>query len=273
MTHATEINTGKRFEFGKNWTAFLSILDEERIQQAELSLQKSLKLTSLQGLSFLDIGSGSGLFSLAAHNLGARVHSFDYDPKSVACTQELRRRYASNDTNWNVESGSILDANFIGQLGQFDIVYSWGVLHHTGSMYLALDQAASLVKPNGRLFISIYNHQGYRSRLWKAVKRLYCKNIWTRSLVRCIYYPYFILERFKTDLIYRKNPIKSYHAYKKNRGMSVFHDWEDWLGGHPFEVAKPEEIFTHFRDLGFSLEHLKTCGGGLGCNEFIFRRL
>src|SRR5207302_4892266 len=110
-TAATEIREGQRFEFGKNWSRFLAILDEQRIYEAERSLGKMLGGTNLKGKSFLDIGSGSGLFSLAARRLGAHVHSFDYDPKSVACTRELKRRFFSEDKNWRIEQGSVLDKN------------------------------------------------------------------------------------------------------------------------------------------------------------------
>lgn len=88
--HATEVSKGERFEFGANWTSFLQTLDSDRIYQAELSLREKLKVTELTGKTFIDIGSGSGLFSLAARRLGGKVFSFDFDPKSVACTRELK---------------------------------------------------------------------------------------------------------------------------------------------------------------------------------------
>jgi 2-polyprenyl-6-hydroxyphenyl methylase/3-demethylubiquinone-9 3-methyltransferase len=124
--HATEVARGERFEFGKNWSRFLSVLDEERIAEAERSLKQMLGLADLTGKTFLDIGSGSGLFSLAARRRGAQVRSFDYDPQSVACTAELRRRNFAGDDSWNVEEGSVLDKEYIASLGRFDIVYSWG---------------------------------------------------------------------------------------------------------------------------------------------------
>src|SRR5438093_4320793 len=132
--HATEIARGQRFEFGRNWARFLSALDDRKIEAATHSLEKTLGVESLDGKRFLDIGSGSGLFSLAARRLGARVRSFDYDPRSVACAMELRRRYFATDRDWEIGEGSALDAEFLGSLGKFDVVYSWGVLHHTGAM-------------------------------------------------------------------------------------------------------------------------------------------
>ena len=139
--HAGEVSRGERFEFGKNWSRFLSLLNDERIAAAQNSLKHMLGVEDLRGKSFLDIGSGSGLFSLVARRLGARVHSFDYDPHSVACTKELRRRYFPGDAEWTVEGGSALDADYLKSLGEFDVVYSWGVLHHTGQMWQALDNA------------------------------------------------------------------------------------------------------------------------------------
>src|SRR5438270_7636215 len=121
-----------RFQFGKNWSRFLEVLDDERIAEAERSLVEMLEVRDLRGRSFLDVGSGSGLFSLAAKRLGAtRVHSFDFDPNSVACTSELKRRFFAKDPNWTIEQGSVLDKPYLTSLGTFDIVYSWGVLHHT----------------------------------------------------------------------------------------------------------------------------------------------
>lgn len=274
LLHSEEIKLGKRFAFGENWQRFLLVLNDDRIQQAELSLKKMLELENLEGKTFLDIGSGSGLFSLAARRLGAKVHSFDYDPQSVACTKELRQRYYPDDPDWCVEQASALDKEYIKSLGQWDIVYSWGVLHHTGAMWQALDNVIPLVSKEGKLFITIYNDQGRLSTLWLLFKRTY-------NALPLFFKPLFIL------LIMGPREMKSFafaclkgkpwlyihniinYAEHSARGMSYWHDLVDWIGGYPFEVAKPEEIFNFYKQRGFELCQLKTCAGGIGCNEYV----
>jgi 2-polyprenyl-6-hydroxyphenyl methylase/3-demethylubiquinone-9 3-methyltransferase len=273
-THAGEIEAKSRFTFGENWSRFVPLINDYRIERAEASLKSMLDRADLTGLSFLDVGSGSGLFSLAARRLGARVRSLDYDPQSVSCTQELKRRYFSDDTDWIVDEGSALDLEYLKKMGEWDIVYSWGVLHHTGEMWQACANIAGLVKSGGQLFIAIYNDQGRSSRRWLAVKKAYCRSpfpIKWMILVACsvrLRGPSFLRDALRGD------PLRSWRESDRSfmRGMSVWRDIVDWVGGLPFEVAKPEEIFVFFRDRGFELEQMVTCAGGHGCNEFVFRR-
>jgi SAM-dependent methyltransferase len=270
--HTEDVEQGERFEFGANWALFLKKLDERRIDEAVRSLARMLGVESLAGRRFLDIGSGSGLFSLAARRLGAEVTSFDFDPKSVACTNHLRERYFPNDPRWTTHEGSVLDDAFLNSLGLFDVVYSWGVLHHTGQMWKAIDGAIRRVGPGGVLFIAIYNDQGRASRYWLAVKRAY--NALPRGFRWIVLLPAFIRLWGPTTIrdILSGKPGAAWREVKATRGMDPWRDVVDWVGGLPFEVASPSAIFNLLRKQGFVLDRLETCGGGLGCNEFVFHR-
>jgi len=268
--HQLEVEEGRRFKFGDNWMCFLEVLSDDRIAIAEQSLQQMLGVESLQGKTFLDVGSGSGLFSLAARRLGAKVRSFDYDPKSVACTAELKRRYFANDAEWVVEEGSVLDKAYLAQLGQFDVVYSWGVLHHTGAMWQALENVAPLVSDSGgKLFVAIYNDEGFLSRFWLKVKSVFNYSILGQCAVKAVFYPWFISRTLLVGVVEHRNPFAKFANYKKERGMSVIRDWDDWLGGYPFEVASPEELLKFYRFREFELINMKTTNR-LGCNELMF---
>ena len=261
------------FEFGRNWRLFLEELDDARIASATSSLSGMLGLPRLDGKSFLDIGAGSGLFSLAARRLGARVVSFDADPESVACEEELKRRFFKDDGLWLVQKGSALDEAYLASLGTFDVVYSWGVLHHTGDLWRALELVCGRVAPGGKLFIAIYNDQGWASSAWRFVKRLY--NVSPRGL-RPLILGLCFLRLWGPTLIkdaLKGRPLATWRGYgAAGRGMSPWRDVVDWVGGYPFETARPEAIVEFYKGRGFVLERLTSVGRGHGCNEFVFRR-
>jgi 2-polyprenyl-6-hydroxyphenyl methylase/3-demethylubiquinone-9 3-methyltransferase len=273
-----------RFQFGENWRQFLRVVDDERIESAMRSLREMLGADRLDGKSFLDAGCGSGLFSLAARKLGAAVRSFDLDDHSVACAMELKRRYFPDDPAWIVEKASVLDASHLSAIGKFDVVYSWGVLHHTGAMWDALGRVCGLVSEGGHLCVSIYNDQDYVSRAWLLVKQTYHRlPRWLRPCLVLAVGSWQVAARLATTLaaillrlVSLRNPwvpISNWRQegrQRRRRGMHWWHDLVDWVGGYPFEVARPEAVFSFCRSRGFALTYLTTQGRGHGCNEFAF---
>jgi 2-polyprenyl-3-methyl-5-hydroxy-6-metoxy-1,4-benzoquinol methylase len=274
LTEPRSCGETARFEFGENWRRFAQNLDDEQVEAASQSLVTWLGEDSVEGSSFLDIGSGSGLFSLAAVLLGAeRVHSLDDDVASVATTGDLKRCFAPT-ANWTIEKASALDAGYMESLGRWDVVYAWGVLHHTGAMWTALDLACARVMPGGLLFVSVYNDQGWRSGVWRWLKRLH------NRLPPALQAPYTILLMLPMELrslavsVVRLRPSEYLRLWRRQgygeRGMSRWRDLRDWVGGYPFEVATPEQVFEFCRSRGFTLRRLRTCGGSHGCNQFVF---
>jgi len=264
LAPATEVSAEPRFPFGANWRRFIATLTDEQIGEAVLSLQRAVRLESLAGMTFLDVGSGSGLFSLAARKLGAKVCSMDNDPQSVNCALELKARYRPGDNGWTIETGSVLDLEYLRALGRFDIVYCWGVLHHTGDLDRALQNVVISVAANGKLFLSIYNDQGWRSRYWTFTKRMYNHGAVYRGAIILAFVPLMLGPRYAVRAFVRRP--------SQGRGMSMWHDALDWLGGYPFEVAKPDHVISLIESHGLRLEHLKSVGNRGDCNQFLFTR-
>ena len=272
--HAHEVARAERFEFGRNWSRFLRELNDERIRRAEESLRGMLGVPDLEDRSFLDIGCGSGLFSLAARRLGARVFSFDYDPASVACAVQLRDRFFPDDAGWTIEEGSALDPDYLRSLGLFDVVYSWGVLHHTGRMWDALDNATLPVAPEGLLFIAIYNDRGDESLRWHRIKKRYnaIPAALRPAFAAAAMAPYELKDAARALL--RLRPLEYVHSwtrYEANRGMSRWRDVIDWVGGYPYEYASTQALLDFYDERGFEPVNVRPTRG-LGCNELVLRR-
>ena len=252
------------FSFGENWSDFLSGVTEEDLRRALDDIEFWLGDRGVEGKRVVDVGSGSGIHSLSFLQLGAEsVRSFDFDPLSVKATARMREQYGSPD-NWTVEHGSVLDSAYLKTLGTFDIAYSWGVLHHTGSMWEAIDNCASLVVPGGVLWISIYK-KGRRYPKDLALKKQFNAG---SGLTKKWLIGRKIGRRMGVRLRQGKNPFA--WNQRVGRGMNVYHDIVDWLGGLPYETATEDEIVRFMRDRGFVLERIRVAPEG-GCSIYVFQ--
>ncbi|MCZ7559488.1 MAG: class I SAM-dependent methyltransferase [Burkholderiaceae bacterium] len=267
MTQAQE----QRFEFGKNWHDFIQKnYGQDKVDISRRHMLAFMGRGSPDGLTFLDIGCGSGLHSIAALRAGARsVHGFDYDPNSVAATRYVQSR-AGNPSNWRVEQGSVLDDAFMSRLPQFDLVYSWGVLHHTGDVWHAIGNAAGRVRPGGLFYIALYSADVQvdpTPEFWLDVKRRYVSAGWLTRRWMDLWYVW----RFQMGRKMSALPafLARMREYKKNRGMNIFTDIRDWLGGWPMEFVYDADAIRFCENLGFRLEKIAT---GEANTEFLFVR-
>lgn len=259
-------DTAERFAFGKNWRDFCGRLQHEDYLAAKESLKKLTP--DLQGKTFLDVGCGSGLFSIAASALGAKkVLGFDFDENSISTSRKMLDTVSQWDGDvkkdkieFKVES--ILNENI--NLGQYDVVYSWGVLHHTGNMYAAFDYVKNLVAEKGTLVLAIYNKH-FTSPIWKLVKHTYVKS--PKLIKKILIFMILIIKFPWVLIILRQNP------FKKERGMHFYTDIVDWVGGYPYEYASVSEVADFFQARGFRLTKLTKTKGFTGCNEFVFEKV
>jgi SAM-dependent methyltransferase len=252
------------FSFGKNWQRFVAELHPKAIEAMAGYFERWLP-EPIRDRSFLDIGSGSGLSSLVAHQHGARVTSFDLDARSVDATARLRS-LAGSPEDWRVLSGSVLDLKFLEPIGVFDVVLSWGVLHHTGDLWQALRNAATRVGPDGILWIALYR-KGRQSERSLRLKRQY--NRTPNALKPAFRAGYAAPKLAKMAASRDFSRIRRYH---EERGMSWWRDVEDWLGGLPYEVASPAEVHDTLRPLGFVLERMQIGEGDGGNDIYLYRR-
>jgi 2-polyprenyl-6-hydroxyphenyl methylase/3-demethylubiquinone-9 3-methyltransferase len=261
------------FRFGSNWADFARSITEERIARAISSLSALSSPRHFEGRDVLDIGSGSGLSAVAALRLGARhVTAIDIDPESVETSRAVLTRFAPVGT-FTVRQASVFDLNPEDESG-FDVVYSWGVLHHTGDLSGALDIAAKLVRPNGFLVLALYRRTAIDG-FWQAEKRLYAHGpLWAQAAMRAMFKTAFVSGLLVTG----RNPIQYVRDYQVQRGMSWSHDVHDWLGGYPYESIETAELTAALSTRGFALEYAierpVALGGlfGAPCNEYRFVR-
>lgn len=272
------MNPGRKnpYWFGRNWLNFQKHITEERIEIAMKSLEDMLGKDSLHGKTFLDIGCGSGLFSLSAKLLGAKsVFSFDFDPLSVEASLATKNKFLPEDvcSKWIIERGSVLDKKYLESLGKYDIVYSWGVLHHTGAMWEAIENAALLVSDSGLLYLGIFNDAGWKSKvISKLVKLLHYA---PSHLFWFVTMPIVVMSYIRIiikDLIHGK-PFYTIIYYKKNRGMSFWHDVVDGLSSYPYEFTKPNELVKFLEKRGFVLTKTKTYDSKAYVNEYCFKKI
>ena len=262
----------ERFQFGRNWKSYSSLVDESRVASAEHRLKSLLGLKDLAGRAFLDIGCGSGLHALAALRLGAsRVVAIDLDPESVAAARTLLERFAPN-TEVEVAQRSVFDLEQAAP-GQFDIVYSWGVLHHTGDMMRAIRVAAGQVRNGGLFALAVYGKTRYCG-MWARIKRWYVHAPAPKQAAAERLY----IRLFGLYLLLRGKRLSTHIAnyYSAKRGMDFHHDVRDWIGGYPYESIAARELMALLEPLGFVLvrQKVKRRSGlfGSGNDEYVFRK-
>jgi 2-polyprenyl-6-hydroxyphenyl methylase/3-demethylubiquinone-9 3-methyltransferase len=260
------------FAFGRNWASYSDIIDDARVAEAERGLVRLLGEDGLAGKSFFDLGCGSGVHAVAAARLGAsRIVAIDLDPVAVATARAVLRRYAPQIAP-EVRELSVFDLD-PDTFGRFDVVYSWGVLHHTGALNEAVERATRTVAPGGRFAFALY-HRTRMCAFWRWEKRWYAAaSPRLQGAARALYVALLRLRFALTG-----GDFRAYVAnYRSRRGMDFAHDVHDWMGGYPYESISAAEVEALMQRLGFT--HLRSFVSpltiglfGSGCDEYVYRR-
>jgi len=272
-----KIDRRMKQQFGKNFKQnLLNAYDETRLNQSIRFIQEYLETETLEGKTFLDAGCGSGVFSIAAQKMGAKVTSFDIDETALVNISELKQLFEVDDKDIILKKGNILDQSFIKSLGQFDVVLCWGVVHHCGDMWKALDLISQTTNKNGIIHLGIYNEaDGWGiypdgrfgpSTFWRKIKKFYSR---LPSLLQSFIDLFCIIGISVIYLLMLKNPIKKLRENER-RGMTWKSDLKDWLIGYPYEYARPEQVFEFMKKRNFTLVKIKT-NNGLLTNNYVFQ--
>jgi SAM-dependent methyltransferase len=261
----------RRFAFGENWASYAQLVTQRQIDEAIVALRR-LVGGELSGKRFLDIGCGSGLHALAALRLGAlEVVAVDLDRKSVETTRTMLEVHAAGKA-WRVLEMSVFDLD-ASAIGRFDVVYSWGVLHHTGDMRRALRVAATLVAPGGVFVFALYRRTRL-CRFWKVEKKWYAgASPLGQAVARSIFVGLF---RVALPIVGKRSFRQYVKEYSGRRGMDFYHDVHDWLGGWPYESISAGGVQEFMGRIGMrevrSFARSRRIMGlfGSGCDEYVY---
>lgn len=251
------------FTFGENWLAYSRTLDAARLESATASVAGLLGVADLTARTVVDVGAGSGLFSLAALRLNAaRVLAIDRDPNCLEAVRQNAARFLTpgQRARLDVQPADVLREGSL-PAGQFDVVYAWGSLHHTGALWTAIRHVAPLCAPGGQFALAIYNKTWF-SRQWLTIKQTYHA---VPAPVRVTMVAGLSMPRYVARLL------RGRHPFRVERGMSVWYDSIDWLGGLPYEAATVDEVTAALDGMGYVAERVRPTRRH-GCNEFVFRR-
>jgi len=263
----------KHFAFGKNWDLYSRQINSSHIESSKKDLISLIQLESLEGMRVLDIGSGSGVHSLSLMLLGCKdLIALDYDANYVSTTNRVLSG-KSFKGNFQVMQADILK-HIPGIDGHtFDLVYSWGVLHHTGDMMKGIDRSISYVKPGGLIALALYRKTPFCT-FWRIEKFIYSKSPEIFQVISQKVYEFFFGLGIK---IKTGQTLRDYRlSYFQKRGMDFSRDVHDWLGGYPYESIDPDVLIQYMEQRGFTVLNSnisKKQSGilGSGCDEFLFK--
>jgi ubiquinone/menaquinone biosynthesis C-methylase UbiE len=121
---------------------------------------------ALRGKDVLDVGAGSGIATQMLAEAGANVTAVDLTDWAVETTQ---RRLAAFELEGDVRQADAEQLPF--EDASFDLVFSWGVIHHSSDMDRALAELVRVTRPGGQLVLMVYNRRSLFFAVYRAFQR------------------------------------------------------------------------------------------------------
>lgn len=119
-----------------------------------------------RGRDVLEMGCGSGFASQLFAEAGARVTAVDLTDWAIDTTRQRMRAFGLDATVQQADGERLPFAD-----ASFDIVFSWGVIHHTTDMDQALRELIRVLRPGGELVLMVYHRHSLFYAFYKGFQR------------------------------------------------------------------------------------------------------
>jgi 2-polyprenyl-3-methyl-5-hydroxy-6-metoxy-1,4-benzoquinol methylase len=162
-----------------------------------------------RGRRVLEIGCGIGSDAEQFARHGADYVGIDISDESINL---CRRRFRVQDVHGEFHRGSVTDLEFLKHLGKFDLVYSYGVLHHFPSMDQHLANIAKVLEPGGELRFMVYARNSWKyAMIQKGLDQFEAQadcpyaEAYTKEEITELLQPIYHVERIRQDHCFMYN--------------------------------------------------------------------
>ncbi len=197
----------------------------------------------------LDGGSGSGMISVAFAVMGADVTGVDVTPK---CVENGCKNADLFGVQCRFLKRNLLSLDLCGET--FDIIYNWGVLHHTQDARKSFTNLAKHLKPGGEMIVAVYL-KTVLSGFWNFLRIFYQES---PQVFKTLFLNTGSI--FLNGVDYFNNLFFNKERYMM-RGTNNKEILNDWFGVPYRTFHTYEEVFEWFRENGLEYQLVNSATG------------
>jgi len=194
------------------------------------------QFTRYSGKKVLEVGVGAGTDFCQWVKAGCIITGIDLTSEAVKNTAS--KLASQNLSGYDLRVADAENLPFKDET--FDLVYSWGVIHHTANMQKALEEVCRVTKRNGEIKLMLYNSGSVLAYLaWLKVNIL--KLQFPKSIKACFYNGYFesvgtkVHSKKEFKKIFSKLPVKIESINSRVCGYDLLQGQEGILGSRFFK--------------------------------------